>query len=74
MNKLDGLLAERYEPLNDVNAIVSIEIGKLDHLQATLKGDIEALTELRAEVCERAEKLSQSLDLNRKSNETVMAK
>ncbi len=50
-------------------------IGGLDYLQANIGIDIDALSELRGEICERAERAAQALDLNRQiSKETDFEK
>ncbi len=41
-------------------------LGDLDYLQSNISIEMDALGELHGEVCERAEKIAQALDLNRK--------
>lgn len=52
--------------LNNITKKLSGALGDLDYLQSQISQEIEALSELRGEICERAEKVAQSLDLNRK--------
>jgi len=42
-------------------------LGEFDYLQSQIKQEIEILTELDGEVCERAENIACALDLNRRT-------
>ncbi len=54
--------------LNNITKKLSDALGDFDYLQCQISEEIEALSELRGEICERAEKVAQSLDLNRKES------
>jgi hypothetical protein len=68
MGKLD-ISVEYHKRLAFITEDLSKTLGELDKLQADIKWGIESLTECRAEVGERAERVAQALDLNRKFNE-----
>ena len=54
------------EELDSIVKDMDGPLGRLDFMQAMLKDRIEELTELRAEVLERADKLACSIDFNRR--------
>ena len=59
-------MRDYHQQLEHIMKVADKVLGDLDYMQACIKGDIEHLLELRGEVCERAELITQALDLNRK--------